>query len=45
MVRVEDRACFTAQPGQRSGQLAVRIVDYVEENLVELAAEGDVEHE
>jgi flagellar motor switch protein FliM len=30
-VRVEDRETFLAQPGQKNGQLAVRIVDYAED--------------
>jgi flagellar motor switch protein FliM len=45
IVRVEDRACFLGQPGQRSGQLSVRIVDYVEDEAMEFVAEGDLEHE
>lgn len=40
MLRVENRACFLAQPGQRNGQRAVRIVDYAEEDAAGYFGEG-----
>lgn len=42
LVHVEDRERFYAQPGQRAGHLAVRIVDYVDDSDLQLLTEEDL---
>lgn len=49
LVMIEDRNCFLAQPGQKAGHLAVRIVDYADQRalamLAEMGIEGGIEME
>jgi flagellar motor switch protein FliM len=45
LVKIQDRDCFLAQPGQKAGHMAVRIVDYVDQHALTMITGMNIDTE